>query len=163
MEQKGSKVWDCMYCVDTSVFIESWVRHYPIDIFPTLWDRFAEMIEKGNFVSPDEVQVEINKKDDGLAEWVKQHSKLFYLLDGPLQNATSEVMADFALLVDSAKGRSQADPFVIALAKINGGIVITEERNSGTLEKPKIPFVCNHYGITCINTIELIRRENWLF
>lgn len=152
-----------MYCVDTSVFIESWIHRYPIDVFPTLWDHFEQMIESGEFLSPDEVQVEINRKEDDLSEWAKKHPKLFYELDEPLQVTTSEVMADFTLLADSTKGRSLGDPFVIALAKLTGRIVITEEKNPGTSEKPKIPSVCAHYGIECINVLELIRRKKWTF
>ena len=64
-----------------------------------------------------------------------------------------------------------ADPWVIALAlavrenkrMFNQEyvcIIITEEskrRHNG------IPAVANHYGIECINLIELFRREGWKF
>jgi hypothetical protein len=41
--------------------------------------------------------------------------------------------------------------------------VVTEEKNIGTPEKPKIPVVCRHFGIRCINVLKFIREQGWVF
>jgi len=63
----------------------------------------------------------------------------------------------------TGKGIYGADPFVIALAKVEDLIVVTGERATNNLAKPKIPDVCNDMGIECINILDLMRREGWQF
>lgn len=151
------------YCLDTSALIEAWVRLYPQDVFPSFWDRLDRLIEAGDVLCPDEVLVELEKKDDDLYHWVRSRQKLVYPLDDMLQVTVRRILKLFPRLVDSSRFRSQADPFVIALAIITGAAVVTMEKNSGTLTKPKIPDVCSHYNIRCINLLTLIREQKWNF
>jgi hypothetical protein len=53
-----------------------------------------------------------------------------------------EILRDHKKLVDTRKNRSGADPFVIALAKVEGCNVITGEKPTNRLERPHIPDVC---------------------
>jgi len=62
-------------------------------------------------------------------------------------------------LVNTQKNRHQADPFVIALAKIENGIVVSGEWPSRNLERPKVPDVCNALGVPHIRLVEMLRRE----
>jgi hypothetical protein len=55
---------------------------------------------------------------------------------------------------------NQADPFVIALAKVSGYTVITEETGIGSLGK--IPGVCSAMKVECINLMQLIDAEDWV-
>jgi hypothetical protein len=64
-------------------------------------------------------------------------------------------------LVDLKKGRGQADPFVVALARVRGATVVTEEHAKPTA--PKIPDACRRFGIRCINLLEFIREMRWKF
>jgi hypothetical protein len=54
-----------------------------------------------------------------------------------------------------------ADPFVIAVAEIEGAAVLTEE-GPGSVGKPRIPFVCQAYGIKSACLLDVIRSENWI-
>jgi hypothetical protein len=60
-----------------------------------------------------------------------------------------------------------ADAYVIALAKLNKGIVISQETSASEKHKPKqdyyIPDVCRDLGIHCTNLLGLLRKENWKF
>jgi len=94
------------YCFDTSSLIEGWVRSYPIDVFSSFWDKLNTLIDKGIIICPDEVLIELQKKEDDLYEWVKKRDKLFYQLDERLQEAVIEILERFPRLVDSKKGRS---------------------------------------------------------
>ena len=58
---------------------------------------------------------------------------------------------------------SEGDPFVIATAQIHTAIVVTGERPSGKLSKPKIPDVCQALGMRCIRILGLIQAEKWSF
>jgi hypothetical protein len=60
---------------------------------------------------------------------------------------------------------TEADAYVIAIAKLRGGIVVTQETSSSHKVRPKrthyIPDVCSGLGIPCINILGMMRREGW--
>jgi hypothetical protein len=151
------------YSIDTSSIIEAWHRRYPLDVFPALWDGLDRLISSGRLQASDEVLVELKKKDDDLYHWAKSRPAMFRALDEEIQFAVIDLLNDFPKLVNTQKGRSQADPFVIALARTQGCTVVTNEVALGSLERPRIPDVCNALRIPCINVLGLIRAEGWRF
>ena len=59
------------------------------------------------------------------------------------------------------KGTPVADPFLIACAKINGGTVVTEEQMKQNAAK--IPNVCQHFNVPCINLEGFMQKQEWKF
>ena len=151
-----------MFCFDTSALLECWSRYYPIDVFPGIWERLAYLIEGGDLIAPDEVHEEIKRKDDGLAEWLKTRAGMFVALDGPVQIASTEVLSEFPELVKALSGRTQADPFVIGLARMRKATVVTQERG-GNRARPRIPLVCDYFDVPCIDIVGFIRQRGWTF
>jgi hypothetical protein len=151
------------YCVDTSALLDGWVRWYPPDTFLTLWENIEGLIGGGKIVAPEEVLIELAKKDDDVHKWAKKNKNLFVAPSKDIQSATSEILSIFPRLVDSRKERSQADPFVIAVAKIYELTVVTEEKRQGTIDRPTIPIVCNHFKIKCIRLLDMMRDQGWKF
>jgi hypothetical protein len=150
------------YCFDTSALLQCWARYYPVDVFPGLWDRLDGMIESGEIQCPDEVGREIAKKDDGLNEWVKARPQLLVALDDETQRATAEVLSAFPELVKELSGRNQADPFVVALARVNSLVVVSEEKG-GSQSRPRIPMVCARFEVACLDVVSFIRDRGWTF
>jgi len=150
-----------IYCIDTSSLIEASTRYYPSSSFPSLWVRLETLINDGRLCAPEEVQGEIAKQDDYLKEWGRAHHGLFVPLDQDQMGEASRIVATFERLVDTVRNRSAGDPWVIALAKLKGYTIVTQERKAPS--KIKIPDVCEHYGLDYISLIELIRREKWTF
>jgi len=72
-------------------------------------------------------------------------------------------MSDYPNLVSVLSGKSQADPFVIALAKARDAMVVTAESPTGNLRGPKIPDVCRAEGIEWGSFVEVLKREGWSF
>jgi hypothetical protein len=73
-------------------------------------------------------------------------------------------MNDFPRLVDTRRGKSGADPMVIALAASREPkLTVVTEEGHGSAKSPKIPFVCASLGIRCINMLRLIRDQGWAF
>ena len=106
--------------------------------------------------------IELKKKDDDVYAWAKRQDGLFLPLDDPIQTAVKEVLSTHPRLVAQGKGRNAADPFVVALAMTHNLTVITlEQRGSAT--NPKIPEVCDDYGVPWVNLLEFIRNEKWRF
>ncbi len=152
------------YCVDTSVLLHGWVRVYPPDILPELWERIGELIDAGMIVAPMDVLIELEKKEgDTLHEWCKERDQMFLEIGG-YQDEISHIMANYPRLVDTVKGKSGADPMVIALAMSeNPGLCVVTEERGGSENKPKMPYVCDQVGIRCINLLQMIRDMEWRF
>lgn len=146
-----------LYCVDTSGWLDGWQRYYPRDVFPSLWDRIEVAINSEEIIVSEEVYRELERKSDDLHDWVKARKQMLVALDEPIQLRATQILAEFPRLVDTQRGRSQADPFVIATALEKGAIVVTGEVLTGNLEKPRIPDVCQAKGVRCINFLQMIR------
>jgi len=151
------------YSIDTSAILDGWVRYYPPDVFPSLWTRLEGLISEGRLVATEEVLTELAKKSDEVHAWAKNQEKLFVPIDEPTQLSVANILSRFPRLVNSQRNRSMADPWVIALAQVNGYIVVTGENESGNLNRPKIPDVCKQLGIRPLTLLKLFRRENWKF
>lgn len=132
-----------IYCIDTSALIHAWVRAYPPDVLPPLWERIGALIERGRLISPMDVLVELEKKEgDTLCRWCKDRDQMFVEIDG-FQGGISYVMNKYPRLVDTVKGKSGADPIVIALVlSHNPKLVVVTEEKGGSENKPKMPYVC---------------------
>lgn len=151
------------YCIDTSSIIHAWIEAYPPDNFPRLWDRINEFINKGKLISSDEVLRELKTKHDSAYQWAKGHPDLFVPIDQAIQPVVAEIMLTYPRLVDTRKGRLSADPFVIAIAKLNKCTLVTNETLTNSLKRPNIPDVCGVMNVQCINILQLIQAEQWVF
>jgi len=146
------------YCVDTSGWLDGWERHYPPDVFPTLWAQIDVSIAAGEIFSSEEVYVELQKKADELHDWVKDRKQMLVPLSEEIQLIAVDLLREFPRLVDTLRGRSKADPFVIATAIDRRASVVTGEPVTGRMNKPRIPDVCHVKGIRCINFLQMIRE-----
>lgn len=151
------------YCLDTSALITGWRDTYPVDLFPRLWVNVEALIDdERRAVAPDEVLDELARKEDDLAAWARDREGMFLPLESEVQEATREILATHPRLVDTVRGRGRADPFVIAVARVRGIAVVTAE-GRGSETRPKIPDVCEDYGVPCMTLLDLIRTEGWAF
>jgi len=151
-----------IYSADSSALIHAWRRAYRPKNFGFIWERVEELISVGRLFVSVEVFKEIERKDDDLHAWCKDRGDGFCVqIDDAIQLHLRRIMENYPKLVDLAKGRSAADPFVIALAATSHPrMVVVSEENPG---KVRIPDVCNAEGIECIRVADLIEREDWHF
>jgi len=143
--------------------MDGWVRYYPPDVFPTLWNNFDPFIDDGEIISSEEVYVETAKKADELHKWIQNRKHMLVPLTTDIQRIATELLSDYPRLVDTLKGRSQADPFVIATAIEKDAIVVTGEIRTANLKKPRIPDVCDARGIRWIGFLQMIRELKLTF
>jgi hypothetical protein len=151
-----------IYCIDTSSLIAAWEERYPIDHFPKFWRFMDGAIQAGRIVAPRAVHDETKKKSEELHAWLNDRNQMFLDLDEPTQRELKAILAKHQRLVAEKKQRFAADPFIIAVAKLQSLTIVTEERPTGNMNRPNIPDVCNDYGLTYINLLRLIRAEGWI-
>lgn len=149
------------FCADTSSLVAAWVERYPPDHFPGFWSKLGDLITDGQLFAPDEVRNELNKRSKEVVEWLDSFPDFFVSTDESVLAAVAEILAKFPKLVMERKIAYAADPFVIGLARIRGSTVLTEE-GFGSVGKPRIPLVCQAYGVASGNLLDLIRGNGWV-
>jgi hypothetical protein len=154
-----------LFCLDTSALINSWNKLYPIDVFPTFWRTLEAWIVDGRVIAPEEVLREIERKDDELYAWAKEWKCMFRPPVEEVQEELREILASHLRLLDTKRGRHEADPWVIAQAKVAKATVVTEELASTEEEpkSPKIPDMCRRFGIPWVQTLDLLRTMKLRF
>lgn len=86
-------------------------------------------------------------------------------------SVTDEELATVASIAvdhpDWVRGQlNEADPFVIAHAKADDAVIVTEEnrKGPGTIDKNlKIPNVAGEHGVQCMKFFEFVRAHGWSF
>lgn len=153
------------YSIDSSSLIHAWWRAYPPENFASFWTRLDEMADAGIIVASVEVHNELKKKDDEIHDWCKKRSPNFCVeIDEAQQDHLAHILGTYPRLVDTVKGRSEGDPFVIALARSFGSpLCVISQEGPGKKNSPKIPDVCLAERIQCLNLVDFIRAEAWRF
>ena len=148
------------YIFDTNCFIEGWHRTYTLKIMPDYWKLLAEDIVSGHIISPSQVKEEIYKKDDDLKTWMKKRQivpKLLQEEKQQIENKVQEILKNHPKILKRL-GILEADPYVIALAWLKNGTVVTAERRKGTANVPvmniKFPLFAEN-----LELIALTRRN----
>lgn len=151
------------YCLDANVLIQSWQKYYNPRLCPDYWVLLRRLGEKGTLFLPEEVQKEILRTEDDLAAWLVE-SKI------PIKSITANVTQCLAriyesdprhtTLVDNTKGRSLADPWVIAHAMAENAAVVTKEEKvtAANAKRIKIPNVCEAMAVRCIHDFEFLEE-----
>ena len=154
------------FVFDTSSF--RILRHYYPNRFPSVWAGLEDLVVAGQLISTREVFNELENFDDPgpLLAWAKDHKDIFAT---PTNEETEFVARIFqvphfqALIAQKAilTGRPVADPFVVAAAGVKAGTVVTQERFKQNAAK--IPNVCQHFGVPCIDLEEFMTTQGWNF
>ncbi len=154
-----------IYSVDTNSLMDWHDRYYPIDVFPGLIPLFDGLIAQNRLVIAETVEDEIKAVGSaGLQAWAKTRVTIFEPTAQHLAEALN-IEGAYPGIKDPRAQYTEADAYVIAVARLRGGIVVTQETSSSLKMKPKrthfIPDVCSGLGIPCINILGMMRREGW--
>lgn len=156
-----------IYSIDTNVVMDWQIRFYPTDVFTGMIERIDQLVDMKRWLAPALVQEELEAvgTQDAIA-WAKARSGMFVPLNEVLSEALS-IQSRFPGLRDPKAEFEEADAYIIALAKIRNGIVVTQETPAAEKQRPRrshfIPDVCRELGLTCISFLGLMRREGWKF
>lgn len=155
------------YIIDTNS-LTAIFRHYYFERFPSFWEKFNELINNNSIVSVREARREIEelRRSDTLEMWTKENT---YFFADPTNEELSFITEIYSIQHfrynlekrKLLKGGAFADPFIIAKANNYSATVVTQEANKKN--SAKIPNICEHFEIDCINLEGLLVNENWEF
>lgn len=152
-----------MYVFDTNVFI-ALGTYYPRR-FPTIWKRIDSLADSDKLISVREARRELENycPFDHILEWANRYRHIFYIPTNEECEIVSEIFKkpqyrEFVKKNNILRGLPVADPFIIASAKFNDRLVVTQES-----KKPKgarIPTACKDFGVKCIDLEGFLEKED---
>jgi hypothetical protein len=156
-----------IYSVDSSSFMDWQARYYPVDVFAGIVQGIDGLIAEKRLFAPALVEEELAAVGTvDLNAWAKARSGIF-VPTGDLLVEAQAIQNRFPGLRDPKAEFEEADAYVIALARLRSGIVVTQETPAAEKRNPKrshfIPDVCREMGIPCFNLLGMMRREAWTF
>ncbi|MCK4445180.1 MAG: DUF4411 family protein [Thermoplasmata archaeon] len=152
------------FCIDTCALIDLRRSHYPPDVFPGLWADIESLITQGLLIAPKEVFDELKGVDDEILKWARRFKEMFRESDEDQLQEVAAILVEYPKLIDPNKTTPEADPFLIAMAKLSEWTVVTSERpRTDPNARPKIPDVCKSYDIRCISLVEFFRERGWKY
>ena len=133
-----------VYVVDANILI-SFGIFTPINIHKTFWSQLGSLIKKGSFVVIEDVAKECKYGD--IAKWINTQNITEVSED--IRKESIEINNTYSLITQSGEQiKSEADPVIIAYAKLKECIVFTYEAKRRREEYPmKIPDVCEALGV----------------
>lgn len=152
--------------MDANVFIEPAKKYYAFNLVPKYWDCLCTYAEKGFISSIDKVKNEL-RRDKQLVEWAntkfpRWESTRNDDVINEFKNITEQfrlnqhyTVAAKTIFADKAK----ADAWIIAYAKINNYVVVTDERwNQEQRKKIPIPNTCDILDVEWIGIIGMLQN-----
>ena len=142
--------------------------------FPTLWDNFNRLAQNGQIVSVSAVRAELtalSRVANAVTHLENLNAQIFALPTPPEEQLVRQMTADPGLSAASnrwirkaRKGRVDADPYLVSKARtatISTALVTEESQDPDKTDR--LPAVCRHFGIDCVNLDEMIFRLGWRF
>jgi hypothetical protein len=124
------------------------------------------MIEDGIFTSTREVLRELEDSGGDAFDWASRNQGLFIVPDAKEGAAVAAIFGveHFQANIERQKlirGGRNADPFLIARALVTEGTVLTMEQPKPNAAK--IPNICEHFKVPCLDLRRFMEKENWVF
>jgi hypothetical protein len=97
------------YSFDTSALVDWWVRHYSLEILPSLKANVETTIAEGRFKASRYVLTELEQGGDDLHEWAKLHKDEIFIEDDEAAQ-TIALIQKYSFPDYPKKGLTGADP-----------------------------------------------------
>ncbi|MFA4852784.1 MAG: DUF4411 family protein [Bacteroidales bacterium] len=149
-----------IYIIDMSSIKELHDR-YPKNLFPTIWQHITSLIHEEQLFSHIEVLREIRNTiypKDKLLLWSNKNKKIFSGMDDCQIGKMPLIKSKFNLDYwnnNMNRPAPWADPYLIAMAMCEKGIIITQEHKT---KANRIPPIAKEFGIDSFNLLEFFQE-----
>jgi len=148
-----------VYCFDTSVFIELWNLTHRPKTFPSLWKDIETLIGANKIISSIESLNELQALDDDLYAWAKKNKRAFLPIDQHQITELHKIYSEVANIGHSDR-EFDADPWILALARVKSAYVVSCEKDTGDRGNPRIPDACKFLKIPFLRISDVFDMEN---
>ena len=160
------------YCLDASSLIALEYERYPQKYFPTLYQEFEKLPLSSYIVVIKPIFDEIEnykttpekpRKEKPIRHWLENKLNLeITTVDDSVNQKSLYLQNKYKVDSSSKKGASYQDITLIAFAALNSLTVVSEEAKQPNppdeYRNWKIPIICEHEDIRCINLLEFIKE-----
>lgn len=145
-----------IYVLDTNIFSHSF-KNLNFSVFEDMWEIWENWMRDGKIISVDEVYCELLRyysKECPEFKWISKNKDAF-LKPNNLEGQVLAQIFGFPKFREGIKEKSlregtpEADAFLVAKAKIVGGILVTNEKYKDNSEK--IPNICKAFNVPYIH------------
>ena len=149
-----------IYIIDMSSLKELHDR-YPKNVFPTIWQKIASLIQEGQVHSHIEVHREIKNTiypKDKLLQWSNKNKRIFASIDDCQNNQIQNIRLEYNLSYwqnEMNRPAPWADPYLIAMAICEKAIIITQEHKT---KSNRIPPIALQFRIRSLNLLEFFQE-----
>lgn len=151
------------YTLDTNILI-GLIQRYPRDIFPAMWANIEASVTAGESCICEAILREVHRGGDDLHRWAKRLRGFVC----PTTDAELITVAEIGTAhPDWVQGQlNEADPFVIAHAKTEQSVIVTEENRKGPGaedKNQKIPNIADEHAVETTKFLDYVRSYGWQF
>jgi hypothetical protein len=153
--------------LDADVFMTAARSYYAFDLVPNFWDVLVREARNGRLLSIDRVKAEIDRGNDRLKQWANNgfHRWFVSTNEGSVlghYRVSMQWAATHPSFVPAAKAEfadaGNADAWLVAYARATNSTVVTNEKyDSNIRQRIKIPHVCEAFGVTYLDTFQMLR------
>lgn len=155
------------YSIDTNVIVnflgDGPDEPYPVDLFRPQWDFLEAAFLDGRVVAARCVETELKKWErlDQVRTWLRDHKYVFRDIESDEQLHAAKVIVNKYGAYGSDRNRL-GDLEVMTLAKARGLAVVSQESaKQHSPDRPKIPIVCEEFGIPHLGFRDFLRVEGF--
>lgn len=156
------------FCLDSDVFIAAKNAYYAFAICPGFWKSLVYHHGKDRVFSIDQVRREIlaGRESEDLVGWAKNELPNEFFKP----TNSSDVLGAFGEVMlwaqrstqytepAKAKFATEADGWLVAYARINNAIVVTNEQpRPDSKSRILLPDVCSHFKVAYYNTFAMLK------
>ncbi len=149
-----------VFSFDSSIFIHM-KRDYPRDKKQNLrlWEIIEERMETRYILITKEVVEELKRGTDDLASWIKNYPECILESTDDIQDIVGRISNRFPGWVNALTEENQADPYVIAIAQLHDGKVITQEKIHFHLDQNPEQIANQPHALNIPNVCKLLNIE----
>lgn len=127
------------------------------------WSGLVALIEDDRLKTVPQVLEELYRNDREAFDRLKPLRKRLVVPNADFASSVMALLREFPGLIRADSMSDPADPWLIAIAVRNSYTVVCNEVHSSTRKRPdgrtRIPDVCEHHKIECIDLEALVVRE----
>ena len=148
------------FVIDTSSWIQAYNDQYRPSVFQRLWADMPGLLAAGRVVLGEAAFNESMQYDDALKLWMRGVQAHVVANNQSIEQQHAAIQSHPMGVALIMKGRtfirSDADSRIIATAIYLRGTVVTKELPSTSPTKPKIPNVCVHFRVPCVDLMQML-------